>query len=184
MPSFDLNWTSQPLHATCQGKSDGAWNSRSEANARLNAWATSQRPARHKEGKLAYIKLNIQMPCPPRGTVPANSGRTSEIFHFVPSGPNFGIGCDRPAMSGDFMASGGFSVNDQSALMTKLLTRYSAVGLLELAVPVRFRRQAIFGPWSLVGISEFSSQRFTSVVGICICLAISLCKSPFSKRAT
>src|SRR6266404_820774 len=31
------------------------------------------------------------------GAVPANSGRTWEIFHSFPSGSNFGNGCDRPA---------------------------------------------------------------------------------------
>ena len=50
------------------------------------------------EGKIAYIRLNIQTPCPPRGAVPVNQGRAWKLFHSVPSGSNVGDGCDRPAM--------------------------------------------------------------------------------------
>jgi hypothetical protein len=54
--------------------------------------------------KLAYIKLNIQMPCPPRGTVPVNSGRTCEVFHSVPSDSNFGNECDRSSYAGNSLS--------------------------------------------------------------------------------
>jgi hypothetical protein len=33
------------------------------------------------EGKLAYISLNIQTPCPPRGAVPVNQGCRGRLFH-------------------------------------------------------------------------------------------------------
>jgi len=33
------------------------------------------------EGKLAYIKLNIPTPCPPRGAVPGNQGRCWRLLH-------------------------------------------------------------------------------------------------------
>jgi hypothetical protein len=31
------------------------------------------------EGNLGYVTLNSQTPCPPRGDVPVNSGRTLEV---------------------------------------------------------------------------------------------------------
>jgi hypothetical protein len=35
--------------------------------------------------KAAYIKLNTQTPCPPRGAVPVNSGRLGSFFtRFLP----------------------------------------------------------------------------------------------------
>ena len=36
--------------------------------------------ASRSEGKLTYIRLNIQTPCPPRGAVPVNSRRTWEVI--------------------------------------------------------------------------------------------------------
>src|ERR1700678_1635989 len=36
---------------------------------------------RHQEAKLAYIQLNIQTPCPPRGAVPVNQGYCGRFFH-------------------------------------------------------------------------------------------------------
>jgi hypothetical protein len=71
------------------------------------------------EAKIAYVKLNIQTPLTfakatarqvraswrwfarhscQRRRVPVNSGRAWEFFHSVPSDPNFGHGCDCPAM--------------------------------------------------------------------------------------
>jgi hypothetical protein len=32
------------------------------------------------EGKFAYLKLNSQMPCPPRGTVPVNTRMLFGVF--------------------------------------------------------------------------------------------------------
>ena len=46
------------------------------------------------EAKLAYIRLNIQTPCPPRGAVPVNQGRTWEILSFCSFRIAFGHGCD------------------------------------------------------------------------------------------
>jgi len=33
------------------------------------------------KAKLAYIKLNSQTPCPPRGAVPVNQGCFGRFFH-------------------------------------------------------------------------------------------------------
>jgi hypothetical protein len=47
------------------------------------------------EAKVGYVKLNIPMPCPPRGTVPVNTGAwfcefvSSQHARFA-----FGEGCD------------------------------------------------------------------------------------------
>jgi len=60
--------------------------------------------ASQSEGKLAYIKLNIQTPCPPRGAVPVNQGRAWEAISFCPFQIEFGHGCDRPAMSPSVVA--------------------------------------------------------------------------------
>ncbi len=70
---------------------------------RRNSFSTTN--ASRFEGKLAYIKLNIQTPCPPSAsarsygaTGVALSRLTREghgrLFHSVPSGPNVGNECD------------------------------------------------------------------------------------------
>src|SRR5881628_1263283 len=33
------------------------------------------------EAKLTYVRLNTQTPCPPRGAVPVNQGRSRRLFH-------------------------------------------------------------------------------------------------------
>jgi hypothetical protein len=64
------------------------WNSFSATNASQS------------EAKLAYIRLNIQTPCPPRGAVPVNQRRTWEVVSLCSSfWIAFGDGCDYPAMS-------------------------------------------------------------------------------------
>jgi len=41
--------------------------------------------ASQNEAKLAYIRLNSQMPCPPRGTVPVNQRRRLEVLSLATS---------------------------------------------------------------------------------------------------
>ena len=41
---------------------------------KINAGTASRLRTLPNEAKLAYIKLNIQTPCPPRGAVPVNTG--------------------------------------------------------------------------------------------------------------
>src|SRR5439155_4605909 len=43
--------------------------------------ASRLRTRRKNEAKLAYFKLNIQTPCPPRGAVPVNQGCNRSLFH-------------------------------------------------------------------------------------------------------
>jgi hypothetical protein len=69
-----------------------------------------------EESKLTYIRLNTQTPCPPRGAVPVNSGRTWEFFHSVPSGPNFGNGCDCPGYVALFMPCAASGVQHDNML--------------------------------------------------------------------
>jgi len=38
--------------------------------------------ASQNEAKIAYILLNTQTPCSPRGAVPVNQGRCSRLFHY------------------------------------------------------------------------------------------------------
>jgi len=55
------------------------------------------------EGKLIYIKLNIPMPCPPRGTVLVNARAWfGEIVSSQHARFAFSQGCDRTSYVGDF----------------------------------------------------------------------------------
>src|ERR1035437_4931462 len=47
--------------------------------------------------KLTYVRLNSQTPCPPRGAVPVNQGRTWEAISFCSFRIAFGHGCDCPS---------------------------------------------------------------------------------------
>jgi YD repeat-containing protein len=50
---------------------------------KLNAGTASRLRTQHKEGKLTYIRLNIQTPCPPRGAVPVNQGCCGRLSTFT-----------------------------------------------------------------------------------------------------
>jgi hypothetical protein len=51
------------------------------------------------EGKFAYLKLNSQMPCPPRGTVPVNTRQDiGKFFISVPAGSLSVMAATAPAM--------------------------------------------------------------------------------------
>jgi len=58
------------------------------------------------EAKLAYVRLNNQTPCPPRGTVPVNQGRTWEAISFCSFRIALGHGCDYPGYVRSFLAEG------------------------------------------------------------------------------
>src|SRR2546427_4723062 len=47
----------------------------------LFPYTTLFRTLLEEEAKLAYVKLNIQTPCPPRGAVPVNQGCCGRLFH-------------------------------------------------------------------------------------------------------
>jgi hypothetical protein len=60
----------------------------------MNAETASRlRTPQELEGKLAYVRLNIQTPCPPRGAVPVNQGRLRRYFTLT-ARIAFGYGCD------------------------------------------------------------------------------------------
>ena len=63
--------------------------------------------ASEREAKLAYIKLNSQTPCPPRGAVPVNQERTWEALSFCSFQFAFGDGCDRPSYVRNLLAQNG-----------------------------------------------------------------------------
>jgi hypothetical protein len=54
--------------------------------------------ASQNEAKLAYIKLNIQTPCPPRGAVPVNTRALSEILSLSTPGSPSVMDATIPAM--------------------------------------------------------------------------------------
>ena len=59
------------------------------------------------EGKLAYIKLNTPMPCPPRGTVPDNTRAWfCEFISTQHAQFAFGQGCDCPSYVAERMRQG------------------------------------------------------------------------------
>jgi hypothetical protein len=68
---------------------------------KINAEMASRLRTQHKEAKLAYIKLNRQMPCPPRGTVPVNQAHCGRIFHLSIPGSLSVMAATIPAMSDD-----------------------------------------------------------------------------------
>ena len=76
-----MNDPRQPSHAWCQAEM--IW--------RRDSFSVCE-PSHAR--KAQPTQLNTQTPCPPRTAVPVNSGRTWEFFHSVPSGLNFGHGCD------------------------------------------------------------------------------------------
>jgi hypothetical protein len=55
------------------------------------------------EAKLTYIKLNSQMPCPPRGTVPVNQAHGGRSFTLQAQFA-FGYGCDHSSYVGEKIA--------------------------------------------------------------------------------
>ena len=56
--------------------------------------------ASQSEAKLAYIRLNSQTPCPPRGAVPVNQGCCGRLFHSATPGSPSVMAATVPAMSG------------------------------------------------------------------------------------
>ena len=83
-----MNDTRQPIQEVCQRKSIWRWNSFSPANPSQN------------EGKLGYVKLNRQTPCPPRGAVPVNQGRGfASLFHLSTPGSLLVMAATAPTMS-------------------------------------------------------------------------------------
>src|SRR6267378_7346396 len=63
---------------------------------KLDTGTASRLRTRHKEAKIAYIKLNRQTPCPPRGAVPVNPWVLSEILSTLNTRFAFGHGGDHP----------------------------------------------------------------------------------------
>src|SRR6266852_1546809 len=61
--------TSRANHSTRDAMEFKRWNGFSATNTSRN------------EAKLAYIILNIQTPCPPRGAVPVNQRCRRRLFH-------------------------------------------------------------------------------------------------------
>jgi hypothetical protein len=49
--------------------------------ARKRWGSFSARNISQSEAKIAYIRLNTQTPCPPRGAVPVNRGCCGRLFH-------------------------------------------------------------------------------------------------------
>jgi hypothetical protein len=69
----------------------------------------------HEEGKLTYIKLNNQMPCPPRGTVPVNQGWFGAFFQLTISGSLSVMVATVPAMSDSSLPKHGVFCQSGSA---------------------------------------------------------------------
>src|ERR1043166_8953204 len=87
--TFEVNLTRQPRHSPCHENEH--WRSFSITNA-------SQ-----KEAKLIYVRLNIPMPCPPRGTVPVHTrARFCECVHLSAPGSLSARDATAPAMSRHF----------------------------------------------------------------------------------
>ena len=85
-----MNSTRQPRQAACQQTLIWRWNGFSPAN-----------PS-HNEGKLAYVKLNRQTPCPPRGAVPVNQGRgLASLFQLSTPGSLLVMAATAPTMSNE-----------------------------------------------------------------------------------
>ena len=84
--SVVVNDTRQPMHQTCQ-------------RFRFGAGLASRLRTRPKEAKLAYVTLNTQTPCPPRGAVPVNQGRGfASLFHLSTPGSPSVMDATFPAM--------------------------------------------------------------------------------------
>ena len=79
-----MNSTRQPWHRLYQ-RDFGRWNGISVTRTQRGS----------SEAKITYVKLNNQMPCPPRGTVPVNQGCRSEALSLHDIRIAFGNGCDR-----------------------------------------------------------------------------------------
>ena len=79
-----MNSTRQPVQESCQRKMIWRRNSFSPTNA-------SQR-----EAKISYVELNSETPCPPRGAVPVNQGKTLEVVSLCSFRFAFGNRCDCP----------------------------------------------------------------------------------------
>src|SRR5437899_9924466 len=89
--------------------------------------------------KLAYVKLNIQTPSPPRGAVPVNLGRTWEALSFWSFRIEFGHGCDRPAMSRVLMPKRGPAVHLPSE--SDGSNRFSSINTIPNVNPQSIARQ-------------------------------------------
>ncbi len=69
-----------------------------KGRSRREMWSNASR----YEGKLAYIKLTTQTPCPPRGAVPVNSGRSWEFFTLCLPVRTSVMDATNPAMSAKY----------------------------------------------------------------------------------
>jgi len=86
---FDLSLDDQEMNSYAPTKA--------RAVPRNRRWRSfSGVNASHSEAKPPYFSLNTQTPCPPRGAVPVNQGRTWEAVSFCSCRIAFGDGCDRP----------------------------------------------------------------------------------------